>query len=223
MNDHKKNIKEQKLIVAAETIFSRVGFSNAKMEDISAEAGITKVTLYTYFQSKENLQLAVTHKALQLLNDTYYATIDQHKHESGLKATLALFRNFVKFNEDNFLYSEALLSYFQLIRSSAHGKLEQRLSDAINQSIYFRKLQDIQNLPFKLTAAEIQRGIEDKSIRADVDPMLITLAAWTASIGYIKLLSVTGKGIKPLFNVDLEKLKKVHLQSAYALLKNPAV
>jgi len=60
MNDAKRNAKENLIIDAAERVFSVVGFKNAKMENIAAEASITKVTLYSYFQSKENLYLALT-------------------------------------------------------------------------------------------------------------------------------------------------------------------
>ena len=71
MKDKKKSLKESIIINAAERVFERVGFKNAKMEDITKDAEITKVTLYTYFQSKENLYLAVTFKALQLLIEKY--------------------------------------------------------------------------------------------------------------------------------------------------------
>lgn len=219
MKDSKKSIKEQKIIESTEKIFSRVGFVNAKMEDIAAEAGITKVTLYTYFQSKENLQLAVTHKALQLLIDRYYETLAANRDKNGLEGTLAIFKLFIEFSEENFLYSESLLSYFQLIRSTAYGQKTEKLTDALKESIYFRKVQDIQNLPFKLTVQEIQRGQEDGSIKKNLDPMLATLTAWTASIGYIKIISATGDGKKTLFNVDLEELKKLQLKTAIDLLK----
>ena len=71
MNDAKRSAKENLIVDAAERVFSVVGFKNAKMENIATEAGITKVTLYSYFQSKENLYLALTYRGLQLLNDKY--------------------------------------------------------------------------------------------------------------------------------------------------------
>jgi AcrR family transcriptional regulator len=187
------------------------------MEDIASEAGITKVTLYSYFQSKENLTLAVTYRALQLLIDKYYVNLEQNKSETGLKSTLAIFRLFIEFCEENFLYSEALLSYFELVRSTASGNNEQKLTEGVKESIYFRKLQGLQNLPFKLTVQEINRGKEDGSISVDIDPMLATLAAWTASIGYIKVVAASGD--KPLFNVDLEALKNLQFKSASDLLQ----
>lgn len=220
MKEAKKNIKEQKIIEAAEVIFNKVGFTNAKMEDIASEAGITKVTLYSYFQSKENLQLAVTYKALQLLIDKYYETLRENKAKNGLDSTLAIFELFIAFSEDNFLYSEALLNYFALNRSSSFGEDKAKLTEGIKESVYYRKLQDIQNLPFKLTVQEIERGIQDGSIKNDVDPMLATLSAWSASIGYIKVISASGDRLKPLFNVDLEALKKLQFKTAIDLLRN---
>ncbi len=187
------------------------------MEDIATETGITKVTLYTYFQSKENLKLALTFRALQLLIDKYYVSLEQNKEETGLTSTLAIFRLFIEFCEENFLYSEALLSYFELVRTTASGNNEDKLTDGVKESIYFRKLQGLQNLPFKLTVQEIIRGKEDGSIRGDIDPMLATLSAWISSIGYIKIVAASGE--LPLFNVDLEALKNLQFKSASDLLQ----
>lgn len=219
----KKNLREQNIIEATERVFSKVGFVNAKMEDIAQEAGITKVTLYSYFQSKENLQLAVSYKALQLLIDKYYSHLSKYRDKSGLESTLAIFRLFIEFCENNYLYSESLLQYFELIRSTAHGANKEKLTDALKESVYFRKIQDIQNLPFKLTVQEIERGIADGSIKSRIDPMLITLTAWTASIGYMKIVSATGNNIQPLFNVDLESLKELQLRTASELLTQETI
>ena len=82
MKDSKRAIKEANIIEAAERVFAVVGFKNAKMEDIAAEAGITKVTLYSYFQSKENLYLAITYKSLQLLIDEFYRVIEKKQNFS---------------------------------------------------------------------------------------------------------------------------------------------
>ena len=151
MKDKKKSLKESIIINAAERVFERVGFKNAKMEDIAKDAEITKVTLYTYFQSKENLYLAVTFKALQLLIEKYYETIDHNKDKTGLDCVISIFDTFMSFCEKNFLYSEALLDYFSMVRSTSDGTNEAKLTEAVKDSIYYVKLQDIQNLPFKLT------------------------------------------------------------------------
>lgn len=219
MKASKKIIKEQQIIGFAEKVFDKVGFSNAKMEDIAKEAGITKVTLYSYFQSKDNLQLAVTYKALSLLIEKYEETITAHERRSGLEGSISMIEVFIEFCEKNYLYSEALLDYFSLIRSTAHGENTDKLSGALQESTYFKRIQEIQNVPFKLTVQEINRGRRDGSIKTDLDPMLVTLAGWSASIGYVKLLAASGSEVNPLFNIDLQLLKKLHMTNAAKLLK----
>ncbi|MBK7807523.1 MAG: TetR/AcrR family transcriptional regulator [Saprospiraceae bacterium] len=50
MKDGKKNQKKRSIIYSrCGKVFNKVGFKNAKMEDIAKRADITKVTLYTYF------------------------------------------------------------------------------------------------------------------------------------------------------------------------------
>lgn len=208
MRESKKSQKESHIIDAAERIFSQLGFKNAKMEDIASEAGITKVTLYSYFQSKENLYMAITYRALNQLNDRYYKTLDENRNMTGLEATLALEETFMSFCENNFLYSEALLEYFALVRSTSIGTDNTKLTDAVKESIYYMKLQDIHNLPFKLTAKEIARGIEDGSVHPEIDPMFSTLQGWCMIIGYVKIVAASGQSTMPLFNVSLIEIKK---------------
>ena len=214
----KKAIKEAKLILAAERVFSEVGFKNAKMESIAAEAGITKVTLYAYFKSKENLYLAVTHKALQLLTDSYLDIRQKNKNKSGLESCLELIKAFMDFCEQNYLYSEVLLDYYTLIRSSNKGKDLAKMSDGIADSAYFSKIQTIQNEPFKILASEIDRGQRDGSITCRIDPMLFTIFAWTNSIGYIKVVSAAGDITTPLMKINFDQLKSLGIQIATDLL-----
>ncbi|MCZ2102662.1 MAG: TetR/AcrR family transcriptional regulator [Chitinophagales bacterium] len=214
MKDSKRLNKEKVIIDAAEIIFNEVGFKNAKMEDIARQAKITKVTLYTYFQSKENLYLALTYRALQHLSDRYYEIMDKNKDKSGLESVLAIMEGFMTFCEQNFLYSEVMLDYFSLVRSTADGSNEAKLTEAVKESMYYVKIQDIQNLPFKLTVKEIERGKRDGSILVSIDPMLMTLYGWSLVIGYAKVISASGKSATPLFHVSLRDLKELNLKIA---------
>ena len=53
--EQQKEAKRMALIDAALTVFSRVGFAAAKMDDVAEEAGVSKGTVYLYFESKEKL------------------------------------------------------------------------------------------------------------------------------------------------------------------------
>jgi len=212
MNELKRSQKENIIIDSAIEVFQEVGFKNAKMEDIASKAGITKVTLYSYFKSKENLYLAVTYKAMYELNTIYTKTIKSNASKNGLESTLQLLETFMNFCEQNYFYSEVLLEYFAMIRSTSVGKDETKLTDAVKESIYYQKLQELQNVPYKLTVKEIDRGKKDGSIQTNLDSMLLTLHGWTSVIGFIKVLSASGDSTTPLFKVDIKELKNLLLR-----------
>ena len=50
-----QEIKRQRLLEQAERLFLEKGFKAVTMEEIAAAAGISKMTIYNQFQSKENL------------------------------------------------------------------------------------------------------------------------------------------------------------------------
>jgi len=210
--------KEQRIIDAAEKVFETVGFKNARMEDIAKEAEITKVTLYTYFQSKENLYMAITFRALSSLVEVYEKTIQQSHDRPGIDSVIAVLECFMDFCEENYLYSEALLEYFALVRSTLALKDDTKLTEAMKESHYFSLLEELHNLPFKMTVKEIQRGMADGSINAKIDPMFATLHGWTMVVGYVKVISASGANATPLFNVKLKDLKKFNLDLTRRIL-----
>ncbi len=217
MRASKKAEKEEKIISAAEFVLMKLGFKNAKMEDIAKACDITKVTLYSYFQSKENLYMAITYKAMSLLNEKYRKIVKANKDESGLESSLKLIRGFMDFCEQNYLYSEALLDYFSLIRSGSS-----KFTEAINESSYFKLCQKIQNEAFKIVLKEVDRGKYDGSIKSGLDSAIATLIAWTAAVGYAKVMSSTPGETAMLLNVDLKELKEVKIQIARNTMSNVA-
>lgn len=48
-------MKEEQIIEAARNLFHRFGFKKVSMDEIAKEAGVTKKTIYMYFNSKEEL------------------------------------------------------------------------------------------------------------------------------------------------------------------------
>ncbi len=211
--------KEQSIIEAAERVFSKVGFKNARMEDIALEGSITKVTLYSYFQSKDNLIMGVTYQALSKLEESYDKTLKDYKDMNGLDLTMKVMETFIRFCEENYFYSEVLLEYFAIIRSTSMLADDDKLSEATKDSGYFSKLKALHNYPFKVTANAISKGVKDGSIDKDVDPMFATINGWIVIIGYVKLLSSSGDSATPIFNVNLEDIKKFNLKLLKSIMQ----
>lgn len=217
----KRSKKEANIIDAAEKVFSAVGYSNTKMEEIAKEAGVSKGTVYFYFDTKENLYMAVTYRALQLLNDSLYRTRDSRKAEPGLESVLALAETYLDFCARHFFYSEVILDYMTLNRSTQLGKDRARMTDAIKESMYYRMVQDIQNLPVKLITGEIARGVEDGSILNRNKPELLYLVAWGAVVGFVKLNVAAGSFRTTLHHVNIQEWRDYLIEVLRSdLLKN---
>ena len=59
------DVSEQRrgqILEAAAAVFSRLGFSNARMDDIAAQSGLSKGILYWYFKSKDTIISALLEK-----------------------------------------------------------------------------------------------------------------------------------------------------------------
>ncbi len=59
----------QKLVDVARTMFAKKGFANTTMNDIAVASGKGRRTLYTYFNSKEEIYSAVIASELERLSD----------------------------------------------------------------------------------------------------------------------------------------------------------
>jgi AcrR family transcriptional regulator len=57
--------RKGQILSAAEDVFSRKGFDNARMDDIAEETGLSKGTLYLYFKSKDELIVAILDRIFQ--------------------------------------------------------------------------------------------------------------------------------------------------------------
>ena len=66
----RKAARPQEILDAAMSVFAAKGYAGTRMEDISHEAGITKGTIYLYFENKEAVLKA-------LVRDSIGSTIDQ--------------------------------------------------------------------------------------------------------------------------------------------------
>jgi AcrR family transcriptional regulator len=214
MKSTRKSTNDTNILEAAESVFNSVGYKNGKMEDIALKAGITKVTLYSYYQSKENLYLALTYRALTRMIEDYYGAINDTKNKTGLDTCLALLDTFMTFCEKNHLYSELLLDYFALVRSTGDGTMTAKMTDAVKDSIYWIKLQDLHNLPFKLTIKEIERGKLDGSIQTQHNSTIAFMQGWSMVLGYVKLFGANGNKMQHIYNISISDLKQLNLDIA---------
>ncbi|HVF74161.1 MAG TPA: TetR/AcrR family transcriptional regulator [Acidimicrobiales bacterium] len=81
------------ILKAAATAFAHKGFAATSMDDVAAEAGITKLIVYRHFASKEELYEAVLERVSKRLAEEFVAGLDQHPPRGvGVRTLLTVAR-----------------------------------------------------------------------------------------------------------------------------------
>ncbi len=155
----KREKKRTKIIEAAEKLFFNKGYENTKMQEIADDLKIAKGTLYIYFQSKQDLYLAILAKGLNIMNDGFNKAINKGK--TGWEKLKLIGMSFLEFCNNNPGYADFLF------------KVESRISEEFfNKKVQSVKEYDDQNKRTQAIFMETMRlGFEDKSLRLDINPM----------------------------------------------------
>ncbi|MCA1324291.1 TetR/AcrR family transcriptional regulator [Herbaspirillum sp. alder98] len=81
--ERRKQDRPQELLAAALQLFVERGFAATRLEDVATRAGVSKGTLYLYFDSKESLFKSVVRSNMLPLLDEAEAMVDGHQGSSA--------------------------------------------------------------------------------------------------------------------------------------------
>src|SRR5580704_17434449 len=74
----RKAERPQEILEAAFTEFSRNGYAVTTLERIAERAGVTKGTIYVYFESKEHLFISMVREVTKVTLDTVHGMFERH-------------------------------------------------------------------------------------------------------------------------------------------------
>jgi AcrR family transcriptional regulator len=88
----RKAERPQEIIEAAFAEFSRNGYAMTTLDHIAERAGVTKGTIYVYFENKEHLFISMVHDAMQASLDTIHEMFERHEGSTAdlLRAQFSL-------------------------------------------------------------------------------------------------------------------------------------
>jgi TetR/AcrR family transcriptional regulator len=185
------------ILEAAESVFFSKGFEKSTMDDIADEAELSKGTLYLYFKSKEDLHLAVAVGAIGLMDDLT-KEIGNMKY-TAMEKLVKLGWAFISFSKE---YPDHMGSILKLEGIDLE-KTSFSLDD-LKKVIYTRS-------PVRLVMEFIEQGIEEKSIRSDIPPLLIAHTLWMQLLGVIQIVALK-KGLFEMLELTPEALYKNHIE-----------
>lgn len=171
--------RKAQIINAAEEVFSQKGFSNARMDDIAEETGLSKGTLYLYYKSKDDLIIAILDRIFQREFRTF-----ENLDLASMSATDAIWTFAETTSKDVKLMTRLLPITYEFMGLAFRNKLVQKAFKA-----YFNRFMDIL-IPI------IQHGIDTGEFRPE-DPKEIALAMGAVMEGTLLLWVYDSSLVEP--------------------------
>jgi AcrR family transcriptional regulator len=185
LEERQREEKEQRrhtILDAAETVLTEKGRDEMTMADIADEARLSRSLLYVYFEDMDDIVLGVTHRGFRSMRERFEAAVAEH--DSGLYQIGAVGNAYVAFAQEE-------PTYFDLV-----AQFESRATDADDVTERMRQCLAESDRALEVMAEAIQKGIDDGSIRADLDPMQTAVTLWGSTHGLIQLAANKGTGLE---------------------------
>jgi AcrR family transcriptional regulator len=171
-----KSKKRESLVNTAESHFIKMGFDNASIDAIAKEAGVTKRTLYQYFESKEDLFYAVILRGIKLL---IFSFEEEMKKGSNVLEKIRL---------GNFAYLKFYTENKDMFRLLNYKPANQHNT---NTSPHYRELEILDQRRVKIYIDLITEAKSDGSINPDLDTTKAIYFAIFTSFSLLNTISTT--------------------------------
>lgn len=206
----RRQVKKEIIIDKAREIFLNKGLFNTVMDDIATEAGITRRTLYRYFKTKEDLAYETT---IQLLNEwnSFHLEVFRQLSGSGIKQLEHFLAELIDYmvNRINVMKYLGEFDFYFKDGSTAKPSSESMLK-------YSSIILESDGLLVRL----INRGIDDGSIKKDIDVKLMVTTISNVLWSFGQRIAIRGEIIEQESGISGIDLIKHQLDIYIIALKN---
>ncbi len=176
---------KKKILHNATEMFLNIGFKSVTMDDIAANSGISKKTIYAHFANKIQLVEAATLHIFDIISKGIDII-----HEQQQNPIIELFE-----------MKRFVMKHLKDEKSSPQYQL-QKYYPKIFKNLKHKQFELMQEL-FK---ENLTKGIEQKLYRDDID------IDFTARIYFNGMLGIKNKDLFPLVNYSMNTLTSYHLE-----------
>jgi AcrR family transcriptional regulator len=200
--EREKELRRLSILDSAQKLFFELGYDQTSVSKIAEEAELSKGTVYLYFESKEDLLLAVNTRGIETL-ENYLLNTDSNK-KPGIEQIYDLGIAFRKFAIEN-------TEFFQIMNRSESQKLK-----LDKNSPAYQKKQNKSNDLLRILLKAIETGKNDGSIRSDINPKILAIQMWGSLSGLLNIELNFKQHVSFLKDENIELITK----NFFKLLKN---
>ncbi|MBN1886435.1 MAG: TetR/AcrR family transcriptional regulator [Thermoflexales bacterium] len=177
--EREKAQRRQEILDAARQVFFERGFHRPTMDDVAAQAEISKGTIYLYFESKETVLAHLLLEGLDLLL-VELESAQQRAHDAKPplcpEATLRALTNAY------LTFCQSQPNYFRLLVAFDRGRFEELIPPELYKEVLGKSLQGL-----NLVAQAIEQGKETGLFVAE-DSWRAAGSVWAALNGVLVLM-----------------------------------
>lgn len=185
-------LHRERIMTAAERLFSEKGYEQTTVEDISAASEYSRRTVYAYFGSKDDILHHIVEKGLtELRND--------------IEAALSTEGDFVSVFRDVF----AAMSRYQSEYAYSSGRVNAANAAELcagSGSETVRRILSLGGDINAMLAGLIKDGRESGTVRRDVIPELSVYILWSGVTSFLTLVRTKGRFMEERFSLSEEEI-----------------
>jgi len=166
-----KERRKTEILDAAERLFFSRSYEDVSMEDIAREVELNKATIYLYFDNKEALFATIVVRGIRIMEEKFRACMETKA--PGIVRVALMGQAYYRFAEEN-------PEYLRLI----HFYGSERFS---HENPYTAETGKGYGACRKILQDAIREGIDDGTIRADLDPFLASMYLMISFMGILSL------------------------------------
>jgi len=195
--EREKQQRREEIVRAAEKVFFSVGLEHATMDDIAAEAELSKGTLYLYFKNKEMLHVEVARRAIILLNK--FTSEAAEKVNTSIEKLGQMGLATIQFSKT---YPDQMKA-IQSLMIKDPGVVELTSGDV--QSIVYG------DSSVGMLIRVVEQGMKDREIRSDIPAPLIAHTLWMQMMSVIQFVN-TEQTLIEILELSPEKVFEIHFE-----------
>jgi AcrR family transcriptional regulator len=189
--EREKERRKEEILDAAQRVFVEKGLTTATVDDIAAAAELSKGTLYLYFESKEDIYIALMMRGLHLLYSMFNEIIST---ETSVVKTLH------RMEEAYTEFFNTQRNYFRMMDSAYRPNVHKDVSEEM------RKIYAVESKKNWEQIIELfNRGVREKKIRDDINPIDMAIIIWSNATSLMTRIDREGDIWQKERNIDLTK------------------
>lgn len=190
--EREKEQRRNMILDAAEALFFTKGVENTTMDDIAEKAELSKGTLYLYFKNRDDIFHGIHLRGLEILKGMFEQAIK--KGDSGIEKVREIGNAYFRFSQEYPDYFYAMINFVPK---------EFNLDDPTSNLFHCHHCSEE---VLAIVARAVQAGIDDGSIRPDLDPMLTAYLLWGQSTGIIQIMQRHGEHLQDFHGIQPDRM-----------------